>query len=32
MTLQDLNAGLKAVCPETYELAAPKGATRFLGQ
>nr|DAL91782.1 MAG TPA: Protein of unknown function (DUF806) [Caudoviricetes sp.] len=28
MTLQDLDAALKAVCPETYELAAPSGATR----
>lgn len=28
MILQDLDTALKAVCPETYELAAPNGATR----
>lgn len=28
MTLQDLEAALKDVCPETYELMAPAGATR----
>lgn len=28
MTLQELDTALKAVCPETYELAAPAGATR----
>lgn len=30
MTLQDLDAALKTVCPETYELAAPKGSLRFI--
>lgn len=28
MTLQDLDSALKAVCPATYELAAPAKATR----
>lgn len=28
MTLQDLDTALKAVCPNTYELAAPAGETR----
>lgn len=28
MTLQELDTALKAVCPDTYELAAPNGATR----
>lgn len=28
MTLQELDTALKAVCPNTYELAAPAGATR----
>lgn len=28
MTLQDLDAALRNVCPETYELAAPNSATR----
>ena len=30
MTLQDLDDALKEVCPETYELAAPQSATRYV--
>lgn len=30
MTLQELENALKAVCPATYELAAPKGALRYI--
>lgn len=30
MTLQELDTALKAVCPNTYELAAPAGATRAI--
>ena len=30
MTLQEFEAALKTVCPETYELAAPKGLTRYV--
>lgn len=30
MTLQEFDAALKNVCPETYELAAPKGAPRYV--
>lgn len=30
MTLKEFDAALKAACPETYELAAPKGAQRFV--
>lgn len=30
MTLREFDANLKKACPETYELAAPKGAQRFV--
>lgn len=30
MTLQQFENNLKAVCPETYELAAPQGAKRYV--
>lgn len=30
MTLQQFEDGLKAAVPETYELAAPQGAKRFV--
>lgn len=30
MTLQDLDAALRAVCPNTYELAAPAGENRYV--
>lgn len=30
MTLPEFDAALKAVCPETYELAAPKGMPRYV--
>ena len=30
MTLQELDTALKAVCPNTYELAAPAVATRAI--
>lgn len=30
MTLQQFEAGLKEACPETYELAAPEGALRYV--
>lgn len=30
MTLQQFEAALKEACPETYELAAPQGAQRFV--
>ncbi len=30
MTLQQFEAGLKAACAETYELAAPEGASRYV--
>lgn len=30
MTLQQFEQLLKQVCPETYELAAPKGVPRFV--
>lgn len=30
MTLQKFDAGLKTVCPQTYELAAPANATRCI--
>lgn len=29
MTLQEFDAALKAACPDTYELAAPKGKLRY---
>lgn len=30
MTLQTLSAALAAVCPDTYELAAPKGKLEYV--
>jgi hypothetical protein len=30
MTLQQFEAGLKEVCADTYEIAAPKGKTRYV--
>ena len=30
MTLQEFDAALKEACPETYELAAPQSATRYV--
>lgn len=30
MTVQQFEAGLKQACPETYQIAAPKGAQRFV--
>ena len=30
MTLQQFDAALKAACSETYELAAPQGAQRYV--
>ena len=30
MTLQEFDAALKSACPETYEIAAPKGKTRYV--
>lgn len=30
MTSQDLKNRLTALCPQTYELAAPRGATRYI--
>jgi hypothetical protein len=30
MTLQEFEAGLKEVCADTYEIAAPKGKTRYV--
>ena len=30
MTLQQFENNLKAACPETYELAAPQGAKRYV--
>lgn len=30
MTVQQFEAGLKQACQETYEIAAPKGAQRFV--
>lgn len=30
MTLQEFDSALKAVCPDTYELAAPKGLSRYV--
>ncbi len=30
MTLQEFDAALKEACPETYELAASKGAQRYV--
>lgn len=30
MTLQDLDNALKTACPETYEIAAPKGKQRYV--
>lgn len=30
MTLQEFDAALKAVCPDSFELAAPKGLSRYV--
>ena len=30
MTLHDLDAALKEICADTYELAAPPGLTRYI--
>lgn len=30
MTLQEFDAALKIVCPETYEIAAPQSAQRYV--